>query len=143
MVQMIRVFLLIAFTLMVGCARADYRFERIDGDKSVALPLKFEGLFGVRDGASVKAQGRFINGNDTAVININLFLRPPVEFQSGTYESVIGGKSNSGTVECPSLDFQGGQTALPTVGGVFVMKDANNRPLYRVRIPPTTLMGRK
>jgi len=91
----------------------------------------------------VKAQGRFINGNDTAVMNINLLLRPPAEFQSGTYESVIGGKSNAGTVECPSLDFQGGQTALPTVGGVFVMKDASNRPLYRVRIPPTTLMGRK
>jgi hypothetical protein len=143
MVQMIRVLFLFAFTLMVGCARADYRFEHIDGDKSVALPLKFEGLFGVRDGALVKAQGRFMDGNDTVVMNISLFLRPPAEFQSGTYESAIGGKSNSGIVECPSLDFQGGQMALPTVGGVFVMKDENNRPLYRVRIPSTTLMSLK
>ena len=142
MVQMIRVLFFVTFTFIFGCARADYRFERIDGDKSVTLPLKFEGLFGVRDGALVKAQGRFMDGNDRAVMNISLFLRPPAEFQSGTYESVIGGKSNSGIVECPSLDFQGGQTALPTVGGVFVMNDANNRPLYRVRIPSTTLMPR-
>ena len=49
---------------------------------------------------------------------------------------------NSGGVECPSLIFQGGQTALPTVGGVFILKDERNRPLYRVRIPATGLAHR-
>ena len=70
-----------------------------------------------------------------------VYLRPPAEFQSGTYQATVGGKTTSGNVECPSLTFQGGQTALPAVGGVFILKDGD-RPLYRVRIPATTLMGR-
>jgi len=133
----------IAFITLLGCARTEYRFERVDRDPPVTLPLKLEHLVGIRDGARVQAEAQFINGNDMATMRITLFLRPPAEFQSGTYEAVIGGQRNSGTVECPSLDFQGGQTALPTVGGVFVMKDQNNRPLYRVRIPPTTLTRAK
>jgi hypothetical protein len=76
-------------------------------------------------------------------MNAVVFLRPPAEFRSGTYEATINGKTNAGTVDCPSLTFQGGQTALPTVGGVFVLKDEQGRPLYRVRIPATTLMSRR
>jgi hypothetical protein len=45
----------------------------------------------------------------------------------------------SGSVECPSLTFQGGQTALPNVGGVFVLKDRMNQPVYRIRVPATML----
>jgi len=126
-----------------GCATDEYRFEQIDGAQAVAIPLKFEGLRGSRDGANVKFEGRFVNAEDVATMNVVLFLRPPAEFRSGTYEASIGGKMSSGVVECPSLTFQGGQTALPTVGGVFVLKDAQGRPLYRVRIPPTTLMSRR
>jgi len=124
---------------MLGCASTGYRFERIDGGQSVALPLKFDGLSGIRDGAMVKAEGRFVDGNDVVTMNFVVFLRPPAEFQSGTYQAMIGGKSMTGAVECPSLDFQGGQTALPSVGGVFILKDEQNRPLYRVRIPAATL----
>ena len=75
-------------------------------------------------------------------MNVDLYLRPPAEFRSGTYQAMIGGKVTSGVVECPSLTFQGGQTALPTVGGVFILKDERNRPLYRVRIPATMLVRR-
>jgi hypothetical protein len=134
---------IIAFITLCGCARPEYGFQRIDRDPPVMLPLKLERLSGVRDGARVQAEAHFVDGDDMATMRITLFLRPPAEFQSGTFEAVIGGQRNSGNVECPSLDFQGGQTALPTVGGVFVMKDENNRPLYRVRIPPTTLTRAK
>jgi hypothetical protein len=126
-----------------GCMNTENRFERIDGDKYVALPLKFDGFYGVRDGALVKAEARFVDGNDMVTMNMTLFLRPPAEFQSGTYQAVIAGMMKSGSIECPSLTFQGGQTALPTVGGVFILKDESNRPLYRVRIPAMTLTGRK
>jgi len=66
-----------------------------------------------------------------------VLLRPPAEFRSGTYQAVIGGKTSAGSVECPSLTFLGGQTALPNVGGIFILKDEQNRPAYRVRIPAT------
>jgi len=131
-----------AFLFVFACTNTDYRFERIDGDQSGALPLKLAGFYGLRDGATVKAEANFVDGNDTVVMNIVLFLRPPAEFQSGTYQASIGGKMTSGDVECPSLTFQGGQTALPNVGGLFILKDADNRPLYRVRIPATMLSGR-
>jgi hypothetical protein len=143
MTHMRDVLLLFSLMCLLGCMNTEDRFERIDGDKYVALPLKLDGLYGLRDGALVKAEARFVDGGDMVTMYMTLFLRPPAEFQSGTYQAVIGGKMNSGTVECPSLTFQGGQTALPTVGGVFILKDESNRPLYRVRIPATTLTGRK
>jgi len=141
--RMRNLFLLFALMFVLGCTNSKDRFERIDGDKYVALPLKFDGLYGLRDGALVKAEARFVDGGDMVTLNMTLFLRPPAEFQSGTYQAVIGGMMNSGIVECPSLTFQGGQTALPTVGGLFILKDESNRPLYRVRIPATTLTARK
>ena len=136
-----RAWILLALALIAsfGCANKDYRFERIDGDQSVTMQMQFDGLYGLRDGAFVKSEARFSSGADKVTMNFVVFLRPPAEFQSGTYEAVISGRTLKGSVECPSLDFQGGQTALPSVGGVFVLKDEQNRPLYRIRIPATTL----
>src|ERR1044071_8485449 len=135
--------LLLTALLMAGCANSgEYRFERIDGDRRVALPLMFEGFSGIRDGARVQVEGRFSNGADNVRLNFNVYLRPPAEFQSGSYQAAIEGRMNSGSVECPSLTFQGGQTALPTVGGVFILHDEQNRSLYRVTIPATTLTSR-
>jgi hypothetical protein len=125
-----------------GCARAEYRFERIDSNPPVTLPLKFDGLYGLRDGSVVKAEGLFVDGRDAVTMRLVVYLRPPAEFQSGTYQAMIGGKMTSGSVECPSLTFQGGQTALPTVGGVFILKDETNRPLYRIMIPAAQLIRR-
>jgi hypothetical protein len=136
-----RALLISVFTLIFGCADTSFRFERIDGTDPVTLPLNFEGFAGRRDGANVTAEARFAGGGDSVTMTINLYLRPPAEFRSGTYQGMLGGKMISGNVECPSLAFQGGQTALPTVGGVFVLKDEANRPRYRVRIPATTLSG--
>ena len=134
-----RIFLFFLLVSVPCCVNTDYRFERVDGDQPVALPLKFDGLYGLRDGASVNAEARFSDGADIVTMKIAIYLRPPAEFRSGSYEATIGGKKSSGSVECPSLTFQGGQEALPTVGGLFVLKDEQNRSLYRIRIPATTL----
>jgi len=133
---------ILAFWLVFAgssCANKGYQFERIDGGQSVVMPMQFDGLYGLRDGANVKVEARFSNGGDHVTMNFLVFLRPPAEFQSGTYQATIDGATKMGSVDCPSLDFQGGQTALPTVGGVFVLKDEQSRPLYRVRIPATNL----
>ena len=133
------IFVVLQIVTAYGCANKGYQFERIDGDQSVAILMQFDGLYGLRDGANVHVEGRFSNGADKVTMNFLVYLRPPAEFQSGTYQATIGGITKTGTVECPSLDFQGGQTALPSVGGVFVLKDEQNRPLYRVRVPATNL----
>ena len=49
MTRLFTLFLLV----MIGCANTEYRFERIDGEQVVAMPFKFDGIHGVRDGASV------------------------------------------------------------------------------------------
>jgi hypothetical protein len=109
----------------------------MDGDKAVSIPMKFDSLYGARDGETVTAEARFSNGNDSAQMNVQLFLRPPAEFVSGTYRVTIDGKTIEGVVECPSLDYQGGQGSVPSMGGKFVLK-----PGYRVAIPSTPIKRR-
>src|SRR5262245_2629814 len=94
---------------MTSCTSGDYRLERIDGDRATPLSLKFDSLYGVRDGASVNAEARFADGADVVIMRINLHLGPPAAFRGGTYRAVIGGKTLEGSVECPSLYYLGGQ----------------------------------
>jgi hypothetical protein len=128
--------------LVVGCANTEYRFERIDGPQPTPQPFNFDGVRGVRDGASVNAEARFSNGADVLTMNITLYLVPPPEFRSGVYEAIIGGKAIVGRVECTSLTYFGGQADQPSVGGVFILKDGQDRPVYRVRLPATPMTRR-
>jgi hypothetical protein len=129
--------ILLVLLLLGGCANSDYRFERTGGSPSVSIPLKFDSLYGARDGENVTAEARFSNGNDSAQMNVRLFLRPPAEFVSGTYRITIDGKTIEGVVECQSLDYQGGQGSVPSMGGKFVLK-----PDYRITIPSTPIKRR-
>ena len=134
--------LILTSFLLVACAHDEYRFERVDGAQITALPFKFEGVRGVRDGASVNAEARFTDGADLLTMNIALYLVPPPEFRSGMYEGTIGGKVIKGQVDSPSITFFGGQSDQPSVGGVFILKDDQNRPVYRIRIPATPMTRR-
>ena len=139
---MTRIPLVLALLLLIGCAENEYRFERIDGPQVITLPFKLDGIHGVRDGASVNAEARFTDGADVLTMNIALYLVPPPEFRTGRYEGTIGGRTIAGEVECPSITFFGGQADQPSVGGVFILKDEQNRPAYRVRIPATPMTRR-
>ena len=129
--------LLFPILLFAGCANSEYRFERMDGNQSVSIPMKFDSLYGARDGESVIAEARFSSGNDSAQMNVRLFLRPPAEFVSGTYRVTIDGKTVEGVVECQSLDYQGGQGSVPSMGGKFVLT-----PGYRIILPSTPIKRR-
>jgi hypothetical protein len=122
------------FLLIAGCANSDYRFERVKDGQADSLPLKLDSLIGMRDGETVTAVARFSNGDDSAQMNVRLFLRPPAEFVSGTYRVTLDGKTTEGVVECLSLDYQGGQGSVPSMGGRFVLK-----PDYRVTLPSTPI----
>jgi hypothetical protein len=139
---MSRLPLLLVLLSTLGCANTEYQFERVDGSQPSALPFKFDGIRGVRDGASVNAEARFSDGADVITMSITLYLVPPPEFRSGIYEANIGGKTTVGRVECTSLTYLGGQADQPSVGGVFILKDGQNRPVYRVRIPATPMARR-
>jgi len=124
--------IIVSLLLFAGCANSDYRFERtLTGE---AIPLKLDSLIGMRDGETVTAEARFSNGGDSAQMNLRLFLRPPAEFVSGTYRITLNGKTTEGEVECRSLDYQGGQGSVPSMGGRFVFK-----PDFRVTLPSTPI----
>jgi len=133
---------LLVLVSTLGCANTEYRFERIDGPQPITLSFRFDGIRGVRDGASVNAEARFSDGADFITMNITLHLVPPPEFRSGVYEATIGGKKTVGRVECTSLTYLGGQADQPSVGGAFILHDELDRPVYRVRIPATPMARR-
>jgi hypothetical protein len=140
--RMMRIPFILTSLLLVACANNEYQFERIDGPQATTLPFKFDGIRGVRDGASVNAEARFTDGADFLTMNIALYLVPPPEFRAGRYEGTVRGKMIKGQVDCPSITFFGGQSDPPSVGGVFILKDEQNRPVYRVRIPATPMSRR-
>ena len=129
--------LLLMLILIAGCANSEYRFERIKDGQAASIPMKFDSLYGARDGDSVTAEARFSNGADSVQMNVRLFLRPPAEFVSKTYRLTIEGKTVEGVVECPSLDYQGGQASVPSMGGKFLLK-----PDYRIVLPSTPIKRR-
>jgi len=135
-------FLTVLLASAAGCSRAEFQFERIEGNSSM-VPLKLTGLQGTRDGATVHVQASFADGNDTGQMTLVLQLNPTAECRSGTHRVEIDGQTTEGPVECSSVSFLGGQNALPSVGGVFILKDAQSRPVYRVRIPTTTMTRRQ
>jgi hypothetical protein len=132
-----KILYLLFIFILAGCANSEYRFERTDGGQSIAIPMKFDSLYGARDGEDVTAEARFSNGGDSAQMNVRLFLRPPAEFVSGTYRITIDGKTSEGIVECQSLDYQGGQGSVPSMGGKFVLK-----PGYKITLPSTPIKRR-
>src|SRR5262249_24413483 len=87
------------------CVRNEYRFERFEGTQGIATPLKFDSLYGIRDGDSVKAELKFAAGGDTARVRLVLHLGPPAQFAGGVYRLSIGGRTSEGMVTCDSLTY--------------------------------------
>src|SRR3954463_2126449 len=118
--------------IAAACANKEPRIERMDGSQAVLLPLKLASMSGTRDGESITAAPLFTDGAESVRVDLHLSLGPPITFVSGSYRAEVGGRTNEGPVICDSLSFQGGQTALPSVGGVFRLQDSNGLTLYRV-----------
>jgi hypothetical protein len=123
--------------LLFGCANSEYRFEKLENGKPVQMPMKFDSLYGARDGDMVRAEARFSAGEDNVQMDVRLHLVPPAEFVSGTYRMMIDGRVIEGMVECLALDYQGGQNSVPSMGGRFLLK-----PDYRVTFPSTPIKRR-
>jgi hypothetical protein len=137
-----RLMAIVLFAMSSSCASKEPRVERIDGSQVVQLPLKFESMSGMRDGESVTAAPLFANGGESVRMTLRIRLGPPITFVSGEYRADVGGQTSEGRVVCDSLSFLGGQNALPSVGGIFRLQDANGHTVYRVSLPPTPITRR-
>ena len=125
------------FAMTSGCASKEAHIERIDGGQAIPLSLKLESMAGTRDGESVTAAPLFTDGTDSLRMDLHVSLGPPITFASGTYRADRGGRTTEGPVICDSLSFLGGQTALPSVGGIFRLQDSTGQTVYRVSLPAT------
>ena len=121
-----------------GCVSTEQRFERVDGDRSVPMPLMLQSVQGVRDGNAVNAVIRFAGGAEYAELTIAIHLGPPAEFRSGTHRGLLDGRTIEGSVDCESLTYLGGQSTPPSIGGTFVLNNEGS-PAYRVKMPATLL----
>jgi len=138
-----RILIALLVVMLSACANKEYRVDRIDGAQSVRLPLKFESMFGMRDGASVVAEPVFTEGVNAVRMTLHVRLGPPITFASGSYQATIGDQTLEGPIVCDSLSFLGGQNSLPSVGGVFRLQDnSTGRTVYRVTMPPTPITRR-
>ena len=142
LLTVMRISLLVFFLVISGCTNTGYQFDRIEGETPISMPLKFDGVYGVRDADSVEAEARFSNGADIVTMSFSIHLGPPAVFRGGSYRAIIWGKPSLGTVECPSLNYLGGQNNQPSVGGLFKLKDEQNSPTFQIRIPTTVMMRR-
>jgi hypothetical protein len=135
--------ILIAIVLMgPGCVNQQYRFERLDGAQPAELHLKFVSLSGVRDGDTVRADLKFAEARDSALIKVVLHLGPPAQFTSGSWRMTTSNGASEGPTTCDSLTYLGGQGDVPSMGGVFTLQDATGRPVYRITMPPTPIARR-
>jgi hypothetical protein len=127
---------------ITACVNQQFHFERIDGSQPVELPLKFVSLSGVRDGDAVRADLKFAEGGDSALINVVLHLGPPAQLSTGSWRMTSANGSSEGSTTCDSLTYLGGQGDVPSMGGVFVLHDAAGRSVYRITMPPTPIARR-
>src|SRR5262245_46696143 len=99
-VRILKKFFLLTVVLVsaADCSRGQFQFERIDGNSSEAVPLKLTGLQGARDGATVRVQASFADGNNTGQMALVLELNPTAECRSGTYRVEIDGQTTEGPV---------------------------------------------
>ena len=134
-----RVWILLLCLGASACVKSNSAFEELRDGGAVTIPMKLTAVSGTRDGEIVKATIEFREGADSTALAIVVALGPPPQFISGTYRSNIGGRAGAGIVESQSLSFLGGQNALPSVGGTFILKDSGNRPVYRATLPPTPI----
>ena len=120
-----------------GCADKEARVERIDGSQAIPLSLKLKSIPGTRDGEFITAAPFFTDSTDSLRMYLQVRLGPPITFVSGSYRAEFGGHTSEGPVISDSLSFLGGQTSLPSVGGVFRLQDSNGHTVYRVALPAT------
>jgi len=123
--------------------------EKINDNTKILLSLRLDSFTGLRDGYAIRGKIIFLYDKtsvssiktftpDSLILNIVVEPGVPTRFISGKFRLRNRGKLFHGPVTSTSLTFLGGQGALPSLGGTFLLK-ANQGESYEVYIPPTEI----
>ena len=104
--------------------------------------FKLDSLRGTRDGDRLGVRALFTDTSAMVTVNLRFEITPMARLTAGTWESNRGNRRSSGNVNAKSVDFLGGQSNAPSIGGTFELVNAQGVPAYRVRIPLTELKQR-
>jgi hypothetical protein len=113
--------------------------EEISSTGSYPLPVRLVSLEGGRDGYQTQVTVRFEGGADTElVVELTLSVDPRASLEEGRWHYVGPTGRASGGVVPESLRFVGGQGEGASVGGIFLLQEAET-PRFRLTLPLTSL----
>jgi hypothetical protein len=114
-----------------------------DLDKHERLSLyKLISLAGTRDGDRLDARAVFSDSSSMLTMDMHFAVGAPTRLSAGEWRWTRNGSVLNGTVAARSVDFLGGQSGPPSMGGNFDLLDAQGAAHYRVTIPLTELKAR-
>ncbi len=125
--------------LALGCSRGPAtRIESLGGAPP-AEDYSLKRISGVRDGEVVHAAAEFGGADGELALTLRFRTGVPTQLESGTYVWTRSGNKQQGRVSARSVEFLGGQSGRPSLGGVYELIPEQGEPAYRVRWPATEL----
>lgn len=134
--------ILVGTMALAGCGRAKGPLLTDLANGQDLTFFKLDSLRGTRDGDRLGVRALFTDTSAMVTVNLRFEITPRAQLTAGTWESNRGNRRSSGNVNAKSVDFLGGQSDAPSIGGTFELVNAQGVPEYRVRIPLTELKQR-
>ena len=134
--------MLLGFILVSGCG-APKRPLVTDLVASQDLSsFKLDSLRGTRDGDRLDVRAMFTDTSSMLTVNLRFEINPEARLRAGNWQANRNNALTTGTATAKSIDFLGGQSGAPSIGGTFDLATADGTAQYRVRIPLTELKQR-
>lgn len=128
--------------MVAGCRPARVAGVEDLSTHEVLPQFKLDSLRGTRDGDKLDARALFTDTSSILTIELHYAVGSPVRLSSGTWNWNRDNRLRTGAVAAKSIDFLGGQSGPPSIGGDYELLDENGKAVYEVHIPVTELKTR-
>lgn len=123
--------------LLVGsCSRDRVRVIRLT-DNHEFPGYRLESLRGVRDGDHMRAIAILTDGSEKLTMSMVFVVGVPARLAVGNFLWEGKDDASAGAVSGKSVNFLGGQSDGPSLGGVFELHPPRRPPQFRVTFPVT------
>ncbi len=130
------------FILLAACsAPKEASIEDLINHRDLSV-FKLGALRGTRDGDRLDVQSMFTDSSSILTIQMRFAIGMPTKLESGTWNWTRSGQLTKGTVAAKSVDFLGGQSGPPSIGGSYLLLGQDGVAMYRVFLPITELKER-
>jgi hypothetical protein len=99
-------------------------------------------LRGTRDGDRLDAQAMFTDSSSILTMDLHFLIGSPTTLKTGAWRWARNNGVMSGAITARSVEFLGGQSGAPSIGGAFDLLGPDGTARYRVTIPIAELKAR-